>query len=161
MLHKLMHNSAMVYLRKPRNAECAKLILRLALGVIFVMHGWAKLNGLDGVEMFFGKLGIPAPAAMALLVAIVEFVGGLLVLLGLATRFWAAGLAIVMVVAIATAKDVGSLPTYEFELALLAMALSLFWSGAGAWSLDAWMMKRGSQQHAAAMPSNTGMPPRI
>ncbi len=161
MLHSLTHHSAMVQLRKPCYADFAKLALRLALGAVFVMHGWGKLHGLEGIGMFFGKLGIPAPSAMALLVACVEFFGGVFVLLGLATRFWAAGLAIVMIIAILTAKNVSALHTYELELSLLAMAVSLFCSGAGAWSLDAMCMKRSAAEHNAAMPTTPSTSSRI
>lgn len=153
MLHSIMHHPVMARLRQPRHQDCAKLVLRLALGAVFMYHGWLKLNGLEGTGMFFGKIGIPAPEAMAVLVACVEFFGGALVLLGLATRAWALGLATVMVVAILSAKGLSSWAKIEFEVSLLAMALSLFFSGAGAYSIDAMLMKKGQGQHDAAMPA--------
>lgn len=152
ILHKLMHNPVMAFLRKPCNADVAKLALRVALAAVFMRHGWMKLTGLEGTGMFFGKLGIPMPEVMAVVVAVTEFFGGLSILLGLAVRFWSVGLMIDMIVAILTALDVGSFKTYEFEFSLLMMSLSLALSGAGAYGLDALLMKRGAGEHAAAMP---------
>jgi putative oxidoreductase len=48
--------------------------------------GWGKLNNLAHVAQFFTTLGIPAPGPTALFVACVEFFGGLLLILGLASR---------------------------------------------------------------------------
>ncbi len=147
-----MHNPAMVFLRKPCSADAAKLVLRVGLAFVFIFHGWMKLSGLDGTGMFFEKLGIPLPGAMAVLVACVEFFGGIFVLLGLATRFWAAGHVVIMVVAVLTAKEIGSFKTYEFEFSLMMTALALVLSGAGAYGLDAMLMKKGSVEHDAALP---------
>lgn len=152
LLHKLMHNPVMAHLRKPYHQDYAKLVLRLALAAVFMYHGWMKLGALDGTGMFFEKIGIPMPGTMAVLVACVEFFGGLLVLLGLATRFWAVGHAVIMVVAILTALDVASFKTYELEFSLLLMSLSLVLSGAGAYSLDAMLMKKGTGEHDASLP---------
>ena len=151
LLHKLMHNPVMAYLRKPMHADCAKLILRLAVGAVFMFHGWAKLQGLDVTAMFFGKIGIPMPQLMAPFVAGVEFFGGALMILGLGARLMAFLLACVMVVAVAQAKGF-AWGKSELELSLLAMNLSLLLSGAGAYSLDAKMMKKGMGEHDAALP---------
>ncbi len=152
LLHKLMHNPVMTHLRKPCHKEYARLVLRLAVAGVFMYHGAMKLAGLEGAAMFFERLGIPMPGAMAVLVAIVEFFGGALVGLGLATRFWSAGHMVIMVVAILTAKEIGSFKTYELEFMLLASSLSLVLSGGGCYSLDAWLMRKGESEHASAMP---------
>ena len=79
-------------------------LARLALGVVFVQTGWGKLHSLDQVTAFFQSLGIPAASVQAPFVAGAEFVGGLLLLAGLATRLAAVPLAGTMVVAILTAQ---------------------------------------------------------
>src|SRR5882672_10449969 len=79
-------------------------LARLALGVVFVQTGWGKLHSLDQVTAFFQSLGIPGAAVQAPFVAGVEFVGGLLLIAGLATRLAAVPLAGTMVVAILTAQ---------------------------------------------------------
>ena len=117
------------------------LAARIAVGLVFVTAGWGKLQNLGQVVEFFRSLGIPAPELQAPFVASVELVGGLLLLLGLGTRFVAVPLAVTMVVAIATALW----PDLEGAIDLLGKSELLYivifaWlaiAGAGAVSLDA------------------------
>ena len=109
------------------------LLLRIAVGVVFIIAGYGKLTGIEGTIGFFDSVGIPLPAFSAWLVAIVEFFGGIMVLLGFYTRVPALLLAIVMLVAIITVKFEagwgGEGWTYDFLL--LIMCLSLLISGDG------------------------------
>ena len=79
------------------------LLARLIIGAIFVPTGWGKLHNLPDIVSFFRDLGIPYPELQAPFVSTLEFVGGLLVLTGLATRVVAVPLMGTMVVAILTA----------------------------------------------------------
>ncbi len=116
------------------------LLSRLAIGVVFIQSGWGKLHHLDKVIQFFTSLGIPAPRLQAPFVACVEFVGGILVLIGLFTRLASVPLIGTMVVAILTAKrgdihEIGDLlfmPEYLFILLLLWLIIQ----GPGAVSQD-------------------------
>lgn len=116
------------------------LLARIAVGVVFAKTGWGKLHGLDDVTQFFTELGLPAPHFQAILVGTTEFVGGLLVLFGLGTRFASLPLACTMVVAILTAKraDIDSVSTLLGfdELLYLVLFLWLALQGAGKASLD-------------------------
>lgn len=59
------------------------LILRVTVGLIFLTHGWPKLmNGASGTAEFFGQLGIPAPGISAWFITLLEFGGGLALILG-------------------------------------------------------------------------------
>ncbi|MGW9126866.1 DoxX family protein [Paenibacillus chitinolyticus] len=104
-------------------------ILRIVLGLIFLVHGYQKFEGgLSGVAGFFGSLGLPG--FMAYVVAVIELAGGILMLIGLGTRWIAAAFAVIMLVAIFTAKlSLGFTGGYELELALLGMSLGLFFTG--------------------------------
>jgi putative oxidoreductase len=62
------------------------LAIRLYWGWQFAQDGWGKLTHLARVTDFFSSLNLPAPGATATLVASVEFVGGILLVLGLASR---------------------------------------------------------------------------
>src|SRR5437588_4351356 len=62
------------------------LIVRLYWGYQFMQTGWGKLHNLSGVTDFFTSLGIPAPHLNAIFVANLEFIGGILLILGLANR---------------------------------------------------------------------------
>lgn len=132
-----MNHPLMAKLRNEQAAAFGLVMLRLATGAVFIAHGWPKLAALEKTAGFFGKIGIPAPEFFAPLVGTVEVFGGALLILGLATRFWAAGLAINMGVAIFAAKGLAKFSGYEFELALMAVSVFLFLNGAGKWSLDA------------------------
>lgn len=125
------------------------LLVRLALGVVFLAHGYQKLfiMGVGNVGMFFEQVGLPAPLFFAWVVALVEFFGGIAVLLGIFTRWAALGLAITMVVAIFTVKlKVGLIaqqgPGYELDLALLGLALMLLLAGPGQLSLEKALFQR-------------------
>ncbi|PTM59038.1 DoxX family protein [Desmospora activa] len=131
-------------------SEWGTLILRLALGVLFLVHGWDKFqNGLDGTAGFFVSVGIPG--FFATVVAVVELLGGLLMIVGLATRVVAILFAVVMVVAIATVKwGAGFLGGYELDLVLLAMSIHLFLVGGGTYALDTLFRKRNDASSAKA-----------
>lgn len=132
-------------------------LVRLTLGVVFIGTGWGKLHTLPQVTEFFASLNIPAPAFQARLAASTEFFGGILVLVGLATRLASLPLAFTMLVAIVTAKraDIdgfGALLGLE-EWSYLVMFLWLAFAGAGALSLDAlWARLRARQPAAEALP---------
>jgi putative oxidoreductase len=113
-----------------RYAHLAPLLLRLALGAVFIVHGLPKFLSTGAVAQFFGQVGIPAPYAMVLLVGAVEVIGGALLLIGYGTRIAAALLALDMLGAIVTAKlSMGFVNGWEFEAVLLAATLSLILSG--------------------------------
>ena len=75
-----------------RNAAWAALILRLALGVMFIAHALLKLFvfTLPGTAQFFGSLGLPP--ALGYVTFAAELVGGILLVLGIRTRYVAAAL---------------------------------------------------------------------
>lgn len=122
-----------------KNNDLALLLLRLGVGVIFIVAGWGKLNGIEGTQNFFGNIGIPMPGIMAWVVALVEFLGGIMVLVGFKIRIPALLLAITMLVAIITTKLGADNPfrAMRLDLMLLLMSLALSIIGSGKYSLDA------------------------
>jgi putative oxidoreductase len=122
-------------------------VLRLAVGAVFVAHGAQKLfgvwggGGLDGTAAFLTQLGLSPAFPLAVLVGLVEFVGGLLLILGAFTPYAALALALTMAIAIWTVH-LGAgffLPNgYEFKGALVGALISLMLTGAGACSVDGW-----------------------
>lgn len=119
-----------------KNANLGLLLIRLALGAIFIVHGWLKISSLEGTGMFFEQLGIPAANVMAYVVAAVEFLGGIAMVLGVLTCWSGALIAIVMIVAIISAKfGRGFVGGWEFDLMLLASALGIALAGPGEWTI--------------------------
>jgi putative oxidoreductase len=118
------------------------LLTRLAVGLVFVMHGWQKLFvfGLGGTAGFMAQLGLPFPMANAVLISFTEFLGGIALLTGFGTRVAGALLAFSMTVAILSAhitKGFFAPAGFEYPLTLLIVNLGLVFSGAGRYSLDA------------------------
>ena len=135
----------------PPHADVGLLILRLAVGIIFIYHGYPKMpfanspmGGPKGFGGFLGQMGIPLPGLMAWVVALVEFVGGILLIAGFATHTVALLMAVIMIVAIWKAKigmmKVGFMAQqatgWEFDFAVLGAALALFFTGPGQLALD-------------------------
>ena len=126
----------------------ALLVLRLALGWIFIFHGAQKCFGVFGgfdLAKFADGLHLPAlpPIAWAYLAAYGEFAGGIMVLLGLLGRFGALLIIIIMSVAISTFTGKMGFSGYEFNLALIAQATAILITGPGLISLDALIFRRG------------------
>ncbi len=78
------------------------LLVRLYWGWQFMQTGWGKLHSLAHVRDFFASLGIPAPGFTAPAIASLEFFGGMLLIVGLATRLTGLLLACNMFVAYVT-----------------------------------------------------------
>ena len=120
-------------------------LLRLVVGVIFIMHGWQKLSmGFHNVAGFLGALGIPLPTLAAVVLTIVELLGGIALILGVLTRYVAALLAIDMLVALILVHIKGGffVPNgVEFPLLLLVANLNLILAGPGALSVSTFRKK--------------------
>jgi putative oxidoreductase len=129
----------------------ATTVLRIVLGLVFFAHGAQKLlgwfggSGFSGTMHFFtGNMHIPAPLAFLAIAA--EFFGGVGLVLGLLTRVAAFGIAVNMVVAIATVHSAFGFfmnwsgtqrgEGFEYHLLVLAMTAFLMIRGAGAFSVD-------------------------
>ncbi len=119
---------------KKQCVDLALLILRLTIGVIFILHGYGKLFGdAPGMTAFTGmvaQLGFPAPGLFAYAAAFSEFFGGIALILGIATELAAILISIVMLVALVGVKKF-SLPLADLDLSLLAIAVAIFFMGPG------------------------------
>ena len=116
----------------------ALLVMRLALGAIMLVHGYHKVfGGLHHHVEVVTRLGLPAWSAY--LSAYTEFLGGLLLLIGLFTRIAALGICIDLAVAILKVhlhNGMTGTGGYELPLGLDALAFGLIFFGAGPIALD-------------------------
>ncbi|HWT67220.1 MAG TPA: DoxX family protein [Terracidiphilus sp.] len=122
--------------------------IRLFWGWQFTMTGWGKLHHLDHVTEFFATLNLPMPGTTAIFVAMVEFLGGVFLALGLGTRvvalilfvnmsvaFWTADREALMSFFAAPEKFYGADPFPFWAVALLLAAF-----GPGRWAADRWLI---------------------
>ena len=139
-----------------RQIDTALAVLRIVLGVTFILHGGQKLfvYGFAGVSGAFQGMGIPFPGIAGPLTGLVEFFAGLALVVGLLTRLAGVGLAITMLGAIAFVHLAAGFfaPTgFEYPLALLAATSTLAFTGAGRFSLDALIASRRRSPAAAKL----------
>lgn len=122
------------------------MLLRVTVGAIFLMHGGQKLfMGFHNVAGFLASLGIPIPNVAAVILTLVEFVCGIVLILGLLTRYAAAILCIDMLVALITyhAKNGFFVPMgVEFPLLLLVANINLVLAGPGALGIETLRKKK-------------------
>lgn len=117
-------------------------MIRVALGLILFVHGWNKVNGpgLGGVTKYFGSLGLPMPSVLAASAITIETVGCLCIAIGLFTRFFAAALAIELLIAMLTAHWVKGFSSgaggYEYVLFLGIVTFAIALRGGGPYSVD-------------------------
>jgi putative oxidoreductase len=133
-------------------ADVLLLIGRILLGWLFLTTGWGKLSG--GIDSFAGylrALQVPAPEFFAWIGAVVEFVVGVTLILGIATRYSALLCVLFVIVATALAHRYWEYPPAQMgaqktnflkNLAILGGALFLFVTGGGRFSIDRILAKK-------------------
>jgi putative oxidoreductase len=131
----------------PGQLDLGLFILRLVTGGAFAAHGGQKLfvYGFAGVTGAFTQMGAPMPGVTGPFITVLEFFGGLALVLGLLTRPIAFLLACDMAGAIALVhlKNGYFLPSgVEYVLLLMGCALTLVVTGAGAYAVDALFGRR-------------------
>jgi uncharacterized membrane protein YphA (DoxX/SURF4 family) len=142
-------------LKTPDRSPAPLLLVRGVVGFVFLLEGILKFVTPDklGVGRFV-KIGIPSPEVLAPFVGVVEIACAVLIVSGLLTRLAAVPLIIDMLVAIATTKIPILIHSgvWDFahegrlDFAMLASSCVLLAVGAGAHSIDAWLLKRMGQQ---------------
>ncbi|MGD8188463.1 DoxX family protein [Brevibacillus ginsengisoli] len=119
-----------------KKVETGALLLRLVVGLVFFIHGLDKYqSGLGNIAGWFESIGLPG--FMAYIVGTIELFGGILLILGVGTRFIAWLLTCILVGAIVKVKLAvgfmgnGQMAGYEYDLVLLAVTVFLGLVGGG------------------------------
>jgi putative oxidoreductase len=150
----------------PRQLSVGIAIVRVVTGVIMLAHGAQKLfqMGIAGVTQGFAGMGVPLPTIVAPLVTVLEFAGGIALILGVLTRLVSLGLAIDMLGAIFIVHLPNGffLPNgYEFALLNFATTAALVIAGAGAFSIDQAIANRRRANLPAETAGTTVPPDRV
>ena len=173
LIHWLFH--------PPQSAPRSMVLIRLMAGGVFLWEGILKFVYVNQGVGRFAKIGIPFPGPTADLVAVLEIVGGLLLISGFQTRLIAIPLAIEMIVAVLSTKVTMYLGTSPLplppsppkigpwavlhevrsEYAQFMCSLVLFIVGPGPWSLDAMFARARQTFGVARTTSVAGVDQRI
>jgi putative oxidoreductase len=131
----------------PRQLSLGLAALRVAVATIFIKHGAQKLfvYGFAGVTGAFTQMGVPFPGLMGPFIGLLEFFGGIALVIGLLTRLIALGLACDMLAAILLVQLKNGFSHYELEFLLLGSSLALFLTGGGEFSVDALLARRNAK----------------
>jgi putative oxidoreductase len=137
----------MLYLFGPGNTDSALLVIRLWTGAMMLYHGGLKLfGGMDRfLETVTSKLHLPP--LMGWVAALAEFVGGLLIAVGLLARPATVLVAITMLVAAFGAHASDPWSRKEFALCYFVFSVAVLIAGSGKYSLDAHIARRLHQSH--------------
>ncbi|HLF18875.1 MAG TPA: DoxX family protein [Candidatus Omnitrophota bacterium] len=128
---------------KEVSADLGLLWLRLLMGAGIAYHGYGKVFGGHIVKLTEGvaQMGFPSPELFAWMAALSEFVGGILIVAGVLTRFAALAVFMTMCVAIFVAHANDPLGVKELATAYLTMAGTLMLTGPGSISLGRFVGK--------------------
>ena len=134
----------------PRQLSIGLAVLRVAVAAVFINHGRQKLfvYGFAGVTGAFTQMGVPFPGIMGPFIGLLEFFGGIALLLGLLTRLLAVGFVCDMLGAILLVQLKRGFSAYELEFLLLVSSLALALMGAGRFSVDTLLAARQEKKTA-------------
>jgi len=117
------------------------LLGRILLSIIFILSGFGKLTNIAGTAGYFASYNLPLPTATAVIVGLIELLGGIAVLIGFQTRIAAYILAIFSIATALVAHmgwaDVMQLINFQKNLAMAGGFLVLAAYGPGAYAVDA------------------------
>jgi len=120
--------------------DAAATLARIGLGIMFILHGWPKIKDVKATTGWVKKTGWAGGAIFAILFTLLEFFGGIALIVGFLTQFVGVLIALEMVAtSIFSKKQLGKklIGGYELDVAYLVLAVVVALLGPGPWSVDA------------------------
>src|SRR5919108_4705088 len=138
----MRHSSAYCcYMVSKKLLMFGPLPIRILAGITFLAHGLPKFENIAGTQGFFGSVALPPE--LAIIIGLLEVIGGIFLLVGVVTRIAAALFIIEMIGATLLVKiSKGFVEGYELELLLIAIGISLLLTGPGRISIEWDVLKR-------------------
>lgn len=127
-------------------SSAAALLGRFLLALMFVLAGYSKIGGFDGIAGYIGSKGLPLPQLVAAGTIVLELVAGLALMAGYRARWAAGALAVFTVLATLVFHAFWEAPAEQQRIeyllfiknvAVVGGLLMVVALGAGCWSLDA------------------------
>lgn len=115
------------------NRDLGLLLIRVATGLIFLVHGWEKFGNLAGTGMMMAHLGFGFD--MGYFITALEIIGGVFLIAGIGTRIVGVLFGVEMTVAALAVGAGHGFNGYEFEMLLAAISFGLALAGSGRYSL--------------------------
>ena len=134
--------------QRPLNTDFAILLLRLLFGILFIWHGYQKIDAYNQyVGMFPDLIGIGGKLSFQLVI-FAEFGCGILVTLGLLTRLSVIPILFTMCIAYFVAHKADGFEKKELVFVFLVLSVIIFIFGSGKYSLDAILFKNKANKYA-------------
>jgi putative oxidoreductase len=129
------------------------LLIRIAVGLVFLMHGWSKVGNIAGVEGMFMHMGLPS--AVGICIAWLEVLGGLALIVGIVPRLFALLFGIEMLVAVfLTGGPATGYRPHELEIFLMLVSFGIMFAGSGRFALWSAECRRCGAYMCKLGPSN-------
>lgn len=131
-----------------RTSDAIALVARILIGLLFLLHGWAKLMNMQGAVKYLASLGVPNPDFWVWLSMGSEILIGVTLILGVATRYISLFTFAYLIIATAlahrywgypAAQQVNQYAHFYKNLAIMGGAALLYLTGGGRFSLDNWL----------------------
>lgn len=115
------------------------LLIRIATGIVFLTHGWMKIQNTAMVAGMLGHMGVVAPGFFGPFIAWLEVVGGLALIFGVITRPFAVALGIEMIFAIFLTGFSNGFGPHDLEFMLMMCSFGIALAGSGRYAV--WKME--------------------
>lgn len=133
-------------LSKPMFSDIGFLLLRITIGGLMVYHGYPKFIDPSKLIARTAEMGFPLPELFGIAAMATEFFGGMLLIVGLGTRFALFGIIVTMAVAFFVAHGADPFGKRELAFLFLCVSIAMFFIGSGKYSIDSYIISKKSSK---------------